>query len=112
MTFQVFGAIEKLVANANATADDPWAFQYFNTNATGSGPFVLEKLEPETEIELVTDPPTSGRWCWSAVRSTSPKGLVYLGMNQTIAPLDNGDFRRVIVETVSYQALLDQAMYG
>lgn len=156
MTFQVFGAMEKSVADANATKDDPWAFKYFNSHAAGSGPFMLASYNPDTEIKLVPNP-----YYWDAtsvgsssvtvrnvpdanqralllqsgeidladglpprmikdmttkasvkVYSDSTTGLNYLGMNETIAPLNNVDVRKAILEAVPYQALIDQVMFG
>jgi peptide/nickel transport system substrate-binding protein len=156
MTFQVFGAIEKAVAEANATPDDPWAFTYFNTNAAGSGPFMVETFTPETAITLVPNP-----YYWDAenvgaskvtvknvpdanqralllergeldvadglpprvvagmdgneavrVFRTTTTGLVYLGMNQAIPPLDNRDIRAAIRDAVPYDALIEQVMFN
>lgn len=56
MTFQVFGAINKDLAEANATADDPWAFAYFNDANGGSGPYDLESFNPDTAIVLRPNP--------------------------------------------------------
>lgn len=56
MTFQVFGAMEKAVMDEHATAEDPWAFEYLNTNSTGSGPYMVEIYDPETQIVLVANP--------------------------------------------------------
>lgn len=56
MTFQVFGAMEKAVMDEHATADDPWAFEYLNTNSTGSGPYMVDTYDPETRIVLVANP--------------------------------------------------------
>ena len=35
------------VVDANATAEDPYAHEYFVTNAAGSGPYLLESFAPE-----------------------------------------------------------------
>lgn len=41
---------------ANATADDPWAKEYFKKNlATGNGPYKLESYNPGDSITLVTN---------------------------------------------------------
>ncbi len=56
MTFQVFGAIEKKVADEHATTDDPWTFQYFNDHAAGSGPFMLEEFNPDQQVVLAPNP--------------------------------------------------------
>ena len=155
MTFQVFGAMEKAVAEENATEDDPWAFDYFNTHAAGSGPFMIETYEPETTIELVPNP-----YYWDLdevapgsvtirnvtdasqralllergeldvadglpprlvadmdgndavqVFGATTTGVEYLGMNTTIAPLDNVDVRKAIALAVPYDGLVEQVMY-
>ncbi len=67
MTFQVFGAINKDVAEANKTADDEWSFKYFETNAAGSGPYMIEKYDPENGIVLVPNP---GYWDAANVQNT------------------------------------------
>lgn len=56
MTFQVFGAINQELAEANATAEDEWAFEYFNTNSGGSGPYDLASFNPDTEVVLTPNP--------------------------------------------------------
>jgi peptide/nickel transport system substrate-binding protein len=156
MTFQVFGAIEKAVADANATEEDPWAFEYFNTNAAGSGPFMLETFAPETEITLVPNPnywdaenvgpsritvqnvPDANQRALLVERGeldvadglpprvvadmegneavtvfgTTTTGVVYLGMEQSIAPLDNPDVRAAIRNAVPYDAMIEQVMFN
>lgn len=156
MTFQVFGAMNKDELDANATEDDPWAFEYLNDKGAGSGPYVLASFDPDREVVLAPNP-----YYWNAenvansgvtirsvpdanqrallvqsgdidlatglppkliaqlendpnvkIYSAPTTGVQYLGMNQTIAPLDNVDLRRAIVRAVPYQALLDQVMYG
>jgi peptide/nickel transport system substrate-binding protein len=156
MTFQVFGAINKDLAEANATADDAWAFAYFNDHNGGGGPYDLESFNPDTAVVLRPNP---DYWEAAAVANSGvimrtipdanqrallvqsgeidmasgipPKllaelannpdvkiyqapttGVAYMGMNQTITPLDNVDLRRAIVAAVPYQALLDQVMFG
>lgn len=156
MTFQVFGAIEKAVAEANATEDDPWAFTYFNTNAAGSGPFMIENFSPVTSITLVPNPhywdadnvgasrvtvqnvPDANQRALLVERGeldvadalpprlvadlatkdtvsvfgTTTTGVVYLGMDQAIAPLDNVDVRRAIRDAVPYDAIIEQVMFN
>lgn len=156
MTFQVFGAIEKAVADANATDDDPWAFDYFNTNAAGSGPFQVESFDPETAITLVPNPnywdaanvgsskvtvqnvPDANQRALLVQRGeldvadglpprvvadmdgnedvtvfgTTTTGLVYLGMDQSIAPLDNVDVRTAIRNAIPYDAMIEQVMFN
>ncbi|MBI5929606.1 MAG: ABC transporter substrate-binding protein [Chloroflexi bacterium] len=52
--FQVFGAISQATAEANATADDPWAEQYFHQNSNSSGPYVI--TEWNQGVEYVFEP--------------------------------------------------------
>ncbi len=56
MTFQVFGAMNQALADANATADDEWAFAYFNDKSGGSGPYDVATFNPDTEVVLVANP--------------------------------------------------------
>lgn len=65
--------------------------------ATGIPPQLLAELEGDDNVRIYSAPTT---------------GVQYLGMNQTIPPLDNVDVRRAIVHAVPYQALLDQVMFG
>ena len=55
MTFQVFGPIQKSLAEAQKTADDPYAFGYFSKNANASGPYTLTSWD-EAAGEIVLDP--------------------------------------------------------
>lgn len=156
MTFQVFGALNQEDVEANSTDEDPWGAVYLTDAAAGSGPYVLESFNPDTEVVL-----TPSEYYWDAdnvansrvtirtipdpnqrallvqsgeidmaagippnlladlesdpnvkVFSRPTTGVHYLGMNQTIAPLDNVDLRRAIVHAVPYDALIDQVMYG
>jgi peptide/nickel transport system substrate-binding protein len=59
LTFQVFGAINKTEADANATDDDPWAFAYYNDKGGGSGPYQVAKFDPDNEVVLDPNP---GYW--------------------------------------------------
>lgn len=156
LTFQVFGAINQEVAEANATAEDPWAFKFLNTHGAGSGPYMIETYKPDTQVVLVPNP-----HYWNADKVANSKvtirmvpdanqralliqsgeidvagglppdlvrrmendpnltvfsqptsGVQYMGMNQSIAPLDNVNVRRAILRAVPYDALLEQVMYG
>lgn len=156
LTFQVFGAINQKVAQANATATDPWAFQFLNTHSAGSGPYMIETYKPDTQVVLVKNP-----HYWNADKVANSKvtirmvpdanqralliqsgeidvagglppdlvrrmkndrnltvfsqptsGVQYMGMNQSIAPLNNVNVRRAIRSAVPYKALLDQVMHG
>lgn len=156
MTFQVFGAINQEEVEANATEEDPWGAEYLTSNAAGSGPYMLESFNPDTEVVLAPNPNywdaenvansgitirtipdpnqrallvQSGEIDMAAgippnllaelegdpnvnIFSRPTTGVHYLGMNQTIAPLDNVDLRRAIAHAVPYEALIDQVMYG
>ena len=56
MTFQVFGAINQEEVEANTTAEDTWGAEYLTSNAAGSGPYMLESFNPDTEVVLVPNP--------------------------------------------------------
>lgn len=55
MTFQVFGPIQESLANEQATTEDPFAFEYFTTNANASGPYSLTSWD-QARGEVVLDP--------------------------------------------------------
>ena len=55
MTFQVFGPIQETLANAEATDDDPFAFDYFSINANASGPYTLTNWD-QAQGEVTLDP--------------------------------------------------------
>ena len=55
MTFQVFGPLQKSLAEAKATTDDPYAFSYFSKNANASGPYTLTSWD-EAAGQIVLDP--------------------------------------------------------
>ena len=55
MTFQVFGPIQQSLADANATEEDPYAFDYFTTNANASGPYGLVSWD-QARGELILEP--------------------------------------------------------
>ncbi len=59
LTFQVFGAMNRAEAEANATEDDPWAFAYYNDKTGGSGPYYVAKFDPDNEVVLEPNP---GYW--------------------------------------------------
>jgi len=54
--FQVFGAISKATADANATADDPWADAWHRTNSNSSGPYQITEWNAGTEYFFVPNP--------------------------------------------------------
>lgn len=55
MTFQVFGPMDEAVAEANATADDPWAFEYFTNAAVSAGPYRLVEFDRDRG-QIVLEP--------------------------------------------------------
>ena len=55
LTFQVFAPIDKELAEANSTEEDPWAFDYFVDHNNSSGPYTLTNWDRATG-ELVLDP--------------------------------------------------------
>jgi len=65
--------------------------------AAGIPPKLLAEIEDDPNVTIFSRPTT---------------GVHYLGMNQTIAPLDNVDLRRAILKAVPYDALIDQVMFG
>ena len=88
MTFQVFGAINKKVAEANKTADDEWSFKYFETNAAGSGPYMIETYDPENGIVLVPNP---GYWDAASVKNTKVTVLAVPDSSQRALLLQKGE---------------------
>ncbi len=62
MTFQVFGPIQESLANAQATDEDPFAFDYFTTNANASGPYTLTSWDQARgEVVLAPNPGWPGQ---------------------------------------------------
>ena len=55
MTFQVFGPLQEALAAAEATEEDPFAFDYFTTNANASGPYTLTNWD-QAKGEVILDP--------------------------------------------------------
>ncbi|MCH8898929.1 MAG: ABC transporter substrate-binding protein [Acidobacteria bacterium] len=55
MTFQVFGPLQESLANEQATEEDPFAFDYFTTNANASGPYTLTSWD-QARGEVILDP--------------------------------------------------------
>lgn len=56
LAFQVFGAYSKAAAEANATADDPWADTWHNTHSNSSGPYMITKWEAGVEYDFEPNP--------------------------------------------------------
>ena len=59
LTFQVFGAINQKLVDANSTADDPWGFVYLNDKSAGSGPYYISDFSPDTQVVLT---PNENYW--------------------------------------------------
>jgi peptide/nickel transport system substrate-binding protein len=56
LAFQVFGAYSQATAEANATADDPWADTWHNTNSNSSGPYTITDWQPGTQYVFEPNP--------------------------------------------------------
>jgi len=56
LTFQVFGAVNKDLVDANATDEDPWGFAYLNDKGAGSGPYFVSEFSPDTQVVLTPNP--------------------------------------------------------
>lgn len=56
LSFQVVGAMSQTTAEANATADDPWAENYFRTNSNSSGPYIITSWNPGVEYVFEPNP--------------------------------------------------------
>jgi peptide/nickel transport system substrate-binding protein len=56
LSFQVVGAMSQATADANSTADDPWAGTYFRTNANSSGPYIITGWNPGVEYVFEPNP--------------------------------------------------------
>jgi peptide/nickel transport system substrate-binding protein len=56
LSFQVVGAMSLTTAEANATADDPWAENYFRTNSNSSGPYIITSWNPGVEYVFEPNP--------------------------------------------------------
>lgn len=56
LSFQVVGAMSQATADANATADDPWAEAYFRTNSNSSGPYIITGWNPGVEYVFEPNP--------------------------------------------------------
>ena len=54
LTFQVFAPIDKELAEANSTEEDPWAFDYFVDHNNSSGPYTIADWDRATG-EIVLD---------------------------------------------------------
>jgi peptide/nickel transport system substrate-binding protein len=54
--FQVFGAISQATAEAHATADDPWAENYFRTNSNSSGPYSITEWNAGVQYTFTPNP--------------------------------------------------------
>ena len=56
LAFQVFGAMDPATTEANATAEDEWAFDWYRKNANPSGPYLLTEWKPGVEYVFEPNP--------------------------------------------------------
>jgi peptide/nickel transport system substrate-binding protein len=56
LSFQVLGAMSQATADANATAEDPWAENYFRTNSNSSGPYIITSWNAGVEYVFEPNP--------------------------------------------------------
>ncbi len=56
LAFQVFGAMDPATTKAHATADDPWAFKWYEKNANPSGPYQMTKWDAGKEYDFEPNP--------------------------------------------------------
>ncbi len=56
LSFQVFGAMDPATTKAHATADDPWAFDWYRKNANPSGPYMITKWDSGVEYDFEPNP--------------------------------------------------------
>ena len=56
LAFQVFGAMDPATTKEHATAEDPWAFDWYRKNANPSGPYQLTKWTPGVEYVFEPNP--------------------------------------------------------
>ena len=56
LAFQVFGAYSQVTAEEHATADDPWADAWFNTNSNSSGPYSITDWQAGTQYVFEPNP--------------------------------------------------------
>ena len=56
LSFQVLGAISQATADANATAEDPWAENFFRTNSNSSGPYIITSWNAGVEYVFEPNP--------------------------------------------------------
>jgi peptide/nickel transport system substrate-binding protein len=56
LAFQVFGAMDPTTTEAHATAEDPWAFDWYHENGNPSGPYIITKWGPGVEYVFEPNP--------------------------------------------------------
>ena len=56
LSFQVFGAMDPLTTQAQATDEDPWAFDWYRKHANASGPYVIQAWNPGVEVVFSPNP--------------------------------------------------------
>ncbi len=54
MAFKIFGALDEITIQENATADDEWAAEWLRRNANSSGPYII--TEWEEGVQYVFEP--------------------------------------------------------
>jgi peptide/nickel transport system substrate-binding protein len=69
LSFQSFAILDKSVADEHTTADDPWALDYFATDVTSSGPYVISDWTAGSSLTMKADPQSA------QVSATSPKNV-------------------------------------
>ena len=79
LTLYVPGVYDTTEVKSHATADDPWALKWLDSNTAGFGPYYLEALRPGEQAVFVTNPnyfrdkPFFGRVVYRAVPSAASR---------------------------------------
>lgn len=60
LAFQIFAILDKSAVEENASADDPWGAEYLATEATASGPYVVEDRVPGKSMTLAKNDAFTG----------------------------------------------------
>lgn len=60
LAYPGLGILDSTEAKKNATADDPWASAWLAKNLNGFGPYMLESLDPGSEVRLTKNPNYEG----------------------------------------------------
>jgi len=94
LTFQLFPLLDSSAAQAAATGDDPWSAEFFGTEATESGPYVVESQVPGQSMTLAKNPAFT-----AADTAESPDRVVVQNMpdpQQAFLALQNGAVDMVV----------------